>query len=108
MSNSRLQPRASRREVLALHLKDVDRSCVTEGCRQFVAPGADDMTYSELLPRLHWLTDAIGYVEVDDPENGHLAAATGAETFLRATGFMRTAKTGSVNKNPAFPLVQFR
>ncbi|MEL1251137.1 sugar phosphate isomerase/epimerase family protein [Aurantiacibacter gilvus] len=71
--------------VLALHLKDVDRSCVTGNCRQFVAPGAGDLDYPGLLAQLHRLTDAIGYIEVDDPDDGLLAAATGAATFLRAT-----------------------
>ena len=70
--------------VLAMHLKDVDFGCVAEGCRQFVAPGAGDMDYPALLARLQGLTDAIGYIEVDDPEDGLRAAATGAATFLRA------------------------
>jgi len=70
--------------VLALHLKDVDRGCTANGCRQFVAPGKGDLDYRAMLPKLHQLTDAIGYIEVDDPEDGLRAAATGAETLLRA------------------------
>lgn len=71
--------------VLALHLKDVDRSCTTGDCRQFVAPGDGDLNYRAMLPRLHRLTDAMAYIEVDDPEDGLRAAATGAQTFLSGT-----------------------
>ncbi|QNE07330.1 sugar phosphate isomerase/epimerase family protein [Croceicoccus marinus] len=70
--------------VLALHLKDLDRSCSPPGCQRFVAPGEGDLDYAALMPRLDGLTDAIGYVEVDDPADGLLAAATGAATIRRA------------------------
>jgi len=70
--------------VLSLHLKDVDRDCDGEDCRRFVAPGEGNMGYGALMPRLDAITDAVSYVEVDDPVDGLNAAATGAATVLRA------------------------
>ncbi len=70
--------------VLALHLKDVDRRCAPPGCPRFVAPGEGDLDYPALMPRLDRTTGAIGYVEVDEPADGMLAAARGAETIRRA------------------------
>ncbi|HSM54102.1 MAG TPA: sugar phosphate isomerase/epimerase, partial [Erythrobacter sp.] len=70
--------------VLSLHLKDVDRGCADSYCRRFGAPGEGDLCYHDLMPRIGQLSDAIGYVEVDDPVNGARAAARAALTFRRS------------------------
>lgn len=75
----RLGPR-----VLSLHLKDVDRSCLGNDCERFVVPGEGDLGYAGLMPRIWRLTDAIGYVEVDDAADGMLAAARAANTIRRS------------------------
>ncbi|MEN7536680.1 sugar phosphate isomerase/epimerase family protein [Aurantiacibacter flavus] len=67
--------------VLSLHLKDVDRSCLANHCRRFVAPGEGDLSYSELMPQIRELSHAIGYVEVDDPVDGLRSAARAAQTL---------------------------
>ncbi len=68
--------------VLSLHLKDLDRGCSGDDCRRFVAPGNGDLGYSELMPRIRRQTDAIGYVEVDDPVDGMQAAASAARNLI--------------------------
>lgn len=75
----RLGPR-----VLSLHLKDLDRGCDDNQCSRFVAPGDGDLGYSGLMPRIRRVSDAIGYVEVDDPVDGMLAAARAAQTLRRS------------------------
>lgn len=70
--------------VLSLHLKDVDRSCADNLCRRFVAPGDGDLGYPDLMPRIWQITDAIGYVEVDDAVDGLHAAARAARTVRRS------------------------
>nr|WP_272914676.1 sugar phosphate isomerase/epimerase [Aurantiacibacter rhizosphaerae] len=67
--------------VLSLHLKDLDRGCAGDDCRRFVAPGEGDLGYSQLIPRIRRITDAIGYVEVDDPVDGMQAAASAARNL---------------------------
>ena len=73
-----------RSRVLSLHLKDIDRGCTASDCKRFVAPGEGDLDYADLFPRIRQISDAIGYVEVDDPEDG-LAAATVAAGTLRGS-----------------------
>ena len=70
--------------VLSMHLKDIDRSCDGRDCRRFVAPGEGALGYRELIPQLDAIGDAMACVEVDDPVDGLLAAASGAATVRRA------------------------
>jgi len=77
---ARLGPR-----VASMHWKDVDRGRGVEVTDHAVAPGKGEMNYASLLPRIRQLTSAVGYVEVDRPENG-LAAAAEAAAFIRAQG----------------------
>lgn len=75
---TRLGPR-----VVSMHWKDVDRSHGKEASEHAVAPGKGEMDYARLLPRIHALTSAVGYVEVDKPEDG-MAAAADAAAFIMA------------------------
>lgn len=68
--------------VSSLHLKDVDRSRGTSPNELSVVVGQGEMHYEALLPRIYELTPAIGYVEVDAPRDG-LMAAREAAMFLR-------------------------
>lgn len=70
--------------IVALHLKDVDPARGKETSRQLVAPGEGVLDYERLLPHLDAASDALGYVEVDDPIDGLGAAQTGLGTVLRA------------------------
>lgn len=69
----RLGPRVS-----SMHFKDIDRSRGKTITDHAVTIGSGEMGYAALLPRLRKLTSAIGYVEVDAPPDGLLAAAEGA------------------------------
>ncbi len=89
--------------VLALHLKDVGRSCVTASSRKFVAPGDGDMVYPGLFARLKRLTDAIGNIEADDPEGGLVTAASGSETFLRAAQTQAQGRGKQVGRTSRLP-----
>ena len=86
---ARLGPR-----VKALHLKDIDRSRAqpialnadraqqsTFTGSQAVVIGKGEMGYASLLPRLHRLTSALGYIEVDRPSDGLVAAAEAAQFY---------------------------
>jgi sugar phosphate isomerase/epimerase len=69
--------------VVSMHLKDVDSARGKSPFEQLVAPGLGQLDYAALLPNLDRTTDAIGYVEVDNPDDG-LAAARTAIDFLTA------------------------
>lgn len=69
----RLGPRVS-----SMHFKDIDRSRGKTITDHAVTIGSGEMGYAALLPRLRKLTSAIGYVEVDAPPDGLLAAVEGA------------------------------
>lgn len=73
---ARLGPR-----VASMHLKDVDRDRGKGITDHAVVIGAGEMGYDALLPRLRKLTSAIGYIEVDSPDDGLAAAAAGARFF---------------------------
>lgn len=75
----RLGPR-----VVSMHFKDVDRTRGPDMHDQLVAPGDGDLGYKALVPRIDRLTDAIGYVEVDNPADGLEAAANGVRTVFAA------------------------
>ncbi|MEO6092064.1 MAG: sugar phosphate isomerase/epimerase [Novosphingobium sp.] len=77
----RLGPR-----VVSMHFKDIDRSHGTSITDQAVAPGQGEMNYPALLPHIRQLTSAIGYVEVDKPDDGLSAAAAGMRVFRQAMG----------------------
>ncbi|MCJ2185886.1 sugar phosphate isomerase/epimerase family protein [Novosphingobium beihaiensis] len=68
--------------VRSLHLKDVDPSRGKDMIKQLVEPGAGRLDYATLLPKLDKITDAIGYVEVDQPDDGMAAAASAARFLL--------------------------
>jgi sugar phosphate isomerase/epimerase len=73
---ARLGPR-----VASMHLKDVDRNRGRGITDHAVVIGAGEMGYAALLPRLRKLTSAIGYIEVDSPDDGLAAAEAGARFF---------------------------
>jgi sugar phosphate isomerase/epimerase len=68
--------------VVSLHLKDIDRSRGTSPTDHAVPVGQGEMGYGALLPRLHALTTAPGYVEVDSSPDGLAAAAQAARFIL--------------------------
>lgn len=70
--------------VASMHLKDVDRSHGASETEHAVVIGDGEMNYAALLPRLAKATKAVGYVEVDAPADG-LVAATRAAAFYRKT-----------------------
>jgi sugar phosphate isomerase/epimerase len=72
--------------VLSLHYKDVDPALGPDPHAQLVAPGAGTLAYARLVPALDRLNDAVGYVEVDQPSDGLLAARIGARTIRAARG----------------------
>lgn len=78
-----LEPR-----VLSLHFKDVDPARGRDQHSQLVAPGEGDVGFADLVHALDRLTDAIGYVEIDDPEDGLQAARVGARTIRKARGLI--------------------
>lgn len=73
---ARLGPR-----VASMHFKDIDRTRGKGTTDHAVVIGSGEMGYAALLPRLRRLTSAIGYVEVDAPPDGLVAAAEGARFF---------------------------
>lgn len=86
----RLGPR-----VVAMHLKDIDRSLaapIAPGASraeqsfftgsQTVVIGQGEVGYAALLPKLRRLTSALGYIEVDRPADGLAAADAGAKFYL--------------------------
>lgn len=73
----RLGPR-----VTSLHLKDIDRSRGKTNFDHATTVGTGEMQYAALLPHIDRLTSAIGYVEVDAPDDG-LEAAAQAARFIR-------------------------
>jgi len=75
----RLGPR-----VVSMHFKDVDGSRGPNMFDQLVAPGEGDLGYDSLIPRLDRLTQAIGYVEVDNPADGLQATESGARCIREA------------------------
>lgn len=72
--------------VASMHFKDVATARGPDMFAQLSAPGEGDLGYATLVPALDRLTDAVGYVEVDDPDDGLAAAQTGANTILAARG----------------------
>lgn len=72
--------------VAAMHFKDVDSARGADYKRQLVAPGSGRLKYSALIPLLDAATDAIGYVEVDEPEDGLVDAASAALVIRTARG----------------------
>lgn len=74
--------------VLSLHYKDVDAARGPDLHSQLVAPGQGAMGYQTLVRKLDVATEAIGYVEVDEPEDGLLSAAVGARTIRQARGLI--------------------
>lgn len=75
----RLGPR-----VLAMHFKDVDPARGDDYGRQLVPPGEGVLGYAAMIPQLDRITNAIGYVEVDDPVDGLVAASNGYQTIAKA------------------------
>lgn len=79
---ARLGPR-----VVSMHLKDIDRSKARPGAgaaatgQQAVVIGQGEMGYDRLLPRIGRITRAVGYIEIDAPADGLIAAAQGARFF---------------------------
>ena len=63
----------------------IDRSRGKETTDHAVAPGKGEVDYGALLPRIRALTSAVGYVEVDRPDDG-MSAAAEAGRFIRANG----------------------
>jgi sugar phosphate isomerase/epimerase len=73
---ARLGPR-----VASMHFKDIDRSRGKSMTDHAVVISRGEMGYASLLPRIRELTSAIGFVEVDSPDDGLAAAAEGARFF---------------------------
>lgn len=71
---ARLGPR-----VVSMHWKDIDRTRGKSITDHAVVPGAGEMNYAALLPRVVHATRAVGYIEVDNPADGLAAARQGAE-----------------------------
>ena len=68
--------------VKSMHFKDVDPARGDDRKKQLVEPGAGRLNYVALLPKLDAATDAIGYVEVDEPVDGMAAAGAAARLLL--------------------------
>lgn len=64
--------------VVSMHWKDIDRKRGTSITDHCVAPGSGEMDYAALLPRIAALTKATGYIEVDAPDDGLIAAESAA------------------------------
>ncbi|MCB2074650.1 MAG: sugar phosphate isomerase/epimerase [Novosphingobium sp.] len=75
----RLGPR-----VVSMHFKDVDPSRGDSMFDQLVAPGDGVLAYPDIVPQLDRLTNAVGYVEVDNPANELDAARRGARAIQQA------------------------
>lgn len=67
--------------VASMHFKDIDRTRGKGITDHATVIGSGEMGYAALLPRIRELTSAIGYIEVDSPEDGLKAAAEGAHFF---------------------------
>ena len=65
--------------VVSMHWKDIDRTRGKGITDHAVVPGAGEMNYAALLPRVIRATRAVGYVEMDNPADGLAAARQGAE-----------------------------
>lgn len=65
--------------VVSMHWKDIDRMRGKGITDHAVVPGAGEMNYAALLPHVIRATRAAGYVEMDNPPNGLVAARQGAE-----------------------------
>lgn len=76
--------------VVSMHFKDVDPAPGQSMFEQLVVPGLGQLDYAALLPNLDRATNAVGYVEVDNPADG-LAAASSAARFLTN---VRTSQSG--------------
>lgn len=72
--------------VASMHWKDIDRSRGTTITDHAVAPGLGEMDYPALLPHVVRATRAVGYVEVDRPDDGLIAARQGADMIRKALG----------------------
>lgn len=72
--------------VVSMHWKDIDRSRGKGTTDHAVAPGLGEMNYPLLLPHVVRNTNANGYVEVDSPDDGLLAARQAAEMIKRTLG----------------------
>jgi hypothetical protein len=69
------------RRVVSLHLKDVNPALGGDRFHQLVEPGAGCLGFPRLWPRINGLTDAIGYVEVDNPADDWSARRTPPRTW---------------------------
>jgi len=69
--------------VVSMHWKDVDRTRGKGVTDHAVAPGLGEMGYPALLPQVVRATRALGYVEVDSPDDGIAAARQGAALIRR-------------------------
>ncbi|MCW2380650.1 MULTISPECIES: sugar phosphate isomerase/epimerase family protein [unclassified Sphingobium] len=76
--------------VLTMHFKDVDPSRGPSEHDRLVPPGDGILNYARLIPLLDRMTNAIGYVEVDAPEDEIAAAGRGAV-------FVQRVRRGSVS-----------
>lgn len=70
--------------VRSMHFKDVDPGRGADRMKQLVAPGSGKLDYQALVTRLDTITDAVGYVEVDGPEDGMADAEQAARLIRRA------------------------
>lgn len=76
-----LGPRA-----VSMHWKDIDRQRGATIPEHAVAPGSGEMDYRALLPHVVKLTSATGFVEVDNPEDGLVAARQAANLIKSVLG----------------------
>ncbi|MEO6716118.1 MAG: sugar phosphate isomerase/epimerase [Novosphingobium sp.] len=67
--------------VASMHFKDIDRARGKSITDHAVVIGSGEMDYAALLPRIRRVTSAVGYIEVDSPDDGLAAAAAGARYF---------------------------
>jgi sugar phosphate isomerase/epimerase len=72
--------------VVSMHWKDIDRARGRSITDHAVAPGSGEMDYQALLPRVRRMSRATGYVEVDSPVDGLVAARQAAALIKRALG----------------------
>jgi sugar phosphate isomerase/epimerase len=70
--------------VVSMHWKDIDRTRGKGTTDHAVAPGLGEMGYPALLPLVLRTTQATGYVEVDNADDGLAAARQGAAVVRRA------------------------
>lgn len=70
--------------VVSMHWKDIDRTRGNSRNEHAVSPGLGEMDYHALLRQVRHITSAIGYVEVDQPQDGLAAARQGAELIRLA------------------------